>query len=190
MTRFLRGGLLAVALSVLAACTGSTIGGTGSTTVDRYNPVFGQEVVAAGPIPTVIEGNPSTLSKPVFDTVTLRRLQLESGYGRHSFALSPQPRPRHNWQVVLLFNPTDRSISADGICRGEGGTHSQPQGQMYLKGAFCNRGDAYASGFVMAPVPANFDSEAYSQFLAQLMFNMMPLRDSRAADITCSRPAC
>lgn len=190
MIHLVRTGLVAVALALLAACTGATIGGTGSTSVDRFHPDFARYVIASGPIPTEIRGNPSTLAVQDFQAITLRRLALEGGYAPHRFVLAPPPAPRHNFRVVLLFNPTDRAITEDAICRGEGGTYSQPQGEIYLRGAFCNRSDAYASGFVKAPVPAAFDSEAYSQFLAQLMFNMMPLRDPRAADITCDRPAC
>lgn len=190
MNTLLRGSLLAAGLLALTACTGAPIGGAEQASLDRYHPDFGREIVAAGPIPTAIEGNPSGLAKPAFDTVTLRRLALEGGYGPHRFALSPSPPPRHNWRVVLLFNPTDRTISDQALCRGEGGSYSQPQPEMFLKGALCNRGEAYASAAVRGPVPANFDSEAYSQFLAQLMFNMMPLHDPRAQSITCGRPVC
>ena len=190
MIRLFRTGLVAVALTLLAACTGATVGGTGTTSIDRFHPDVAQYVVSMGPIPTVIEGNPSTLPAETFRAITLKRLALEGGYATHSFAINPQPAPRHNYRVVLLYNPTDRLISEDAICRGEGGTYSQPQGELYLRGAFCLRGESQATGFVKAPAPAAFDSEVYSRFLAQLMVNMMPLRDPRAQDITCSRPAC
>jgi len=176
---------LVVLLSV-AACA-PILTGEGATTRDRYSSTFVTHAIQRGPMPVRIMGNPSTLPGGEFQQLTLSRLRLEGGYGAARFAIDPQPRPDHDFHVVLAMNPLDRSSAADDLCDGSAALAAGPATELYIKGAFCRRGRALTTNFARLPQPADFQAPIYEQALGQVMTLMMPFQDPGNSGADCDR---
>lgn len=176
---------LAVLLSVTACAPILT--GEGATSRDRYSSTFVTYAIHRGPMPVRIIGNPSGLSGADFQQLTLSRLRLEGGFGAARFAIDPQPRPDHDFHVVLAMNPLDRSSAADDLCDGSVALAAEPAAELYIKGAFCRRGRALTTNFARLPRPADFQAPIYEQALGQVMTLMMPFQDPPGGGTDCER---
>lgn len=176
---------LAVLLSV-AACA-PILSGRGATEGDRYSSSFVTYAINRGPMPVRIIGNPSALPGAEFQQLTLSKLRLEGGFGVARFAIDPQPRPDHDFHVVLAMNPLDRSSAADGLCDGSVVLAAAPAGELYIKGAFCRRDRALTTNFARLPRPADFRAPIYEQALGQVMTLMMPVQEPGGSGADCDR---
>lgn len=98
-------------------------------------------ILADGPFPTEVHGNPSELDQGTFEDLVLRRLRLPAVWGAHRFDAARRLAPNHQYRIVLVFNPElDRANSPAqqpnavpfsagrhefAMCRGDIRIHSQ-----------------------------------------------------------------
>ncbi len=176
-------------LVLLLAATSCTpiVTGEGATSRDTYSSTFVTYAITHGPMPTRILGNPSGLPAAAFQNLTLSRLRLEGGFPPATFAIDPQPRPDHDFHVVLAFNPVDRSSFGNDMCAGSASISTEPTADLYVKAAFCRRGRPLTTNFVRLPMPADFAAPIYGQALGQLITLLMPFQDLRGGGTDCER---
>ncbi len=128
----------AVALLALAGCAAGPV-----FNVDYDLSYVPGETQAAGPnLTVVIRGNPSDLSKPVFDRTVTDAMQ---GWGFALNHFTTEGDPNSPYRVVIVFNPPptaggyvlcSRPLAVDAVAQGV-----QPA-QVPVVAALC-RGDSY-----------------------------------------------
>lgn len=177
---------LLIFVFAMAACGPAMISGQGARSGDRYSSTFVTHAIGKGPLPTRITGNPSSLGQAEFERLTLSRLRLEGGFPRAVFATDVRPGPNQPYHLALVFNPADRLAPGDTLCTGESATVAAGA-ELYIRAAFCRRGEALTTNFARLPTPASFSGTDFQQALDQVITLLMPAQDPPNTGTDCDR---